>query len=70
MWIIGCDFHPSFEQIAFCNQESGEYGQARLDHASGEAELFYRQVQGRARIGIEATGRTAWRVAHSSPLLA
>ena len=28
--IIGCDFHPRFQQIAFLNQETGEYGERRL----------------------------------------
>ena len=42
MWIIGCDYHPSFQQIAFVNQVSGEHGNLRLDHKSGEAEQFYR----------------------------
>jgi transposase len=60
MWIIGCDFHPSFEQIAFCNTDSGEYGQAKLTHANGAAESFYRKLEGTVRVGIEATGRTAW----------
>ena len=27
MMIIGCDFHPRFEQIAFIDQETGEYGE-------------------------------------------
>jgi hypothetical protein len=25
--IIGVDYHPSFQQIAFCNQDTGEYGE-------------------------------------------
>ena len=32
MMIIGCDFHPSFQQIAYVNQETGEYGERRLNH--------------------------------------
>ena len=32
MMIIGCDFHPRFQQIAFVDQETGEYGERRLNH--------------------------------------
>jgi len=32
MMIIGCDFHPRFQQIAFVDQETGEYGERRLSH--------------------------------------
>jgi hypothetical protein len=54
--IIGCDFHPSFQQIAYVEQETGEYEERRLSHR-GEAEAFYRSLAGRAvRIGMEATG--------------
>jgi hypothetical protein len=47
MMIIGCDFHPSFQQIAYVGQETGEYGERRLSHR-GEAEAFYRSLAGRA----------------------
>ena len=32
MWIIGCDFHPSFQQVAYVNTEGGECGNVRLGH--------------------------------------
>ncbi|HEX6880075.1 MAG TPA: IS110 family transposase [Terriglobales bacterium] len=60
MMIIGCDFHASFQQIAFLNTETGEQGGARLVHGTGEAEQFYRGLSSRARIGLEATGRAVW----------
>jgi transposase len=60
MTIIGCDFHPSFQQIAYVEQETGEYEERRLSHR-GEAEAFYRSLAGRAvRIGMEATGNDRW----------
>lgn len=60
MMIIGCDFHPSFQQIAYLEQESGEYGERRLQHRE-EAAGFYRSLAGRAvRIGVEATGNDGW----------
>jgi transposase len=60
MMIIGCDFHPRFQQIAFVDQRTGEYGQCRLSHPE-EAEKFYRSLAGeRVRIGAEATGNFRW----------
>jgi hypothetical protein len=38
MLIIGVDYHPSFQQIAFVDQETGECGERRLNHGDGEAE--------------------------------
>jgi len=60
MFIIGCDYHPSFQQIAWLNQKTGECGCARLKH-NAEAEAFYRGLQGqRVRVGIESTGGIGW----------
>jgi transposase len=61
MKIIGCDFHPSFQQIALLEVESGKRAGRRLQHASGEAERFYRSLAGEAvQVGIEASGNTQW----------
>ncbi len=61
MWIIGCDFHPKFQQIAFLDEQTGEYGQRRLEHSSGEAEQFYRALVGQpVRVGLEASGYGRW----------
>jgi hypothetical protein len=30
MMIIGCDYHPSFQQIAFVDTETGECGERKL----------------------------------------
>lgn len=58
--IIGCDFHPSFQQIAYLDQESGYYGEQRLGHRE-EAASFYRSLAGRGvRVGMEATGNDRW----------
>jgi transposase len=40
MLIIGCDYHPSVQQIAFIDTETGECGGHRLKHTEGEAEKF------------------------------
>jgi transposase len=60
MKIIGCDFHPSWQQIAWVDTETGEGGEKKLMHADGEAERFYRQEPGPALIGLEATGNSHW----------
>ncbi len=63
MMIIGVDYHPSFQQIAFMDQETGECGERRLNHSDGEAENFYRDLKQRevsVRVGLEATGYSRW----------
>jgi transposase len=60
MMIIGCDFHPSWQQIAWLDTESGETGQQKLVHARGDAEQFYRRLGAPVLIGMEATGNSQW----------
>jgi transposase len=62
MIIIGCDYHPGFQQIASVDTESGELRERRLQHRE-EAETFYRELvaQGvRVRVGMEASGQARW----------
>ena len=61
--MIGVDYHPSFQQIAFLVEETGEYSERRLNHSDGEAEKFYRDLKLRGvcvRVGMEATGYSRW----------
>ena len=63
MMIIGVDYHPSDQYIAFADTETGECGERRLNHSDGEAEKFYRDLQQRViniRVGMEATGYSRW----------
>jgi transposase len=63
MMIIGVDYHPSFQQIAFLVEETGEYEERQLNHSEGEAERFYRDLHARGmhvRVGMEATGFSRW----------
>jgi len=63
MLIVGCDYHPSVQQIAWIDTESGECGESRLLHSNGEAERFYRTLKeqgANVRVGIEATGHARW----------
>jgi len=63
MMIIGVDYHPGFQQIAFLIEETGECGERRLNHSEGEAENFYRDLKQRGinvRVGMETTGYSRW----------
>src|SRR5215470_11505320 len=63
MMIIGVDYHPGFQQIAFLVEETGECGERRLNHSDGEAENFYRDLKARGisvRVGMETTGFSRW----------
>jgi transposase len=63
MLMIGLDYHPSFQQIAFLEEETGECGEQQLNHSDGEAERFYRDLHQRGirvRVGMEATGYSRW----------
>jgi transposase len=62
MLIIGCDYHPSFQQIAFVDTDTGELEERRLEHRE-ETEKFYQElaVQGiKVRVGMEASGQARW----------
>ena len=62
MIIIGCDYHPGFQQVAFVDTETGELQERRLQHRE-EAEKFYRELaaQGmKVRVGMEASGHARW----------
>ena len=63
MIIIGVDYHPSDQYIAFVDTETGECGERRLNHSDREAEKFYRELAARGvgvRVGMEATGYSRW----------
>lgn len=61
MLIIGCDFHPGFQQIAIFDNRTGEMEEKRLQHRA-EAEQFYRSLAGQqeVRVGMEACGHYPW----------
>ena len=60
MVIIGCDFHPSFQQVAMFDNRTGEISERRLQHRE-EAEQFYRGLGGeQVRVGMEACGQYPW----------
>ena len=60
MMIIGCDFHPSWQQVSWLDSETGETGEQKLVHAAGEAKRFYEQLSAPVLVGMEATGNSQW----------
>ena len=60
MLIIGCDFHPGFQQVLIFDNLTGEIQEKRLQHRA-EAEQFYGSLAGQAvRVGMEACGHYPW----------
>ena len=59
MLIIGCDFHPGFQQVAIFDNQTGEIEQKRLQHRE-QAERFYRAMREGVLVGMEACGHYPW----------
>src|SRR3984893_4635039 len=65
MMIIGVDYHPSFQTIAFLMEETGECGEQELHHSDGQAEKFlHRATIAQQRVRM-ATG-AAWLTGRNS----
>jgi transposase len=60
MIIVGCDFHPSWQQVAVLDTETGEVSEHKLTNGDGQAERFYRGLPAPSLIGIEACGNSQW----------
>jgi len=57
MIIIGADYHPGFQQIAFVDTDTGEFQERQLQHRE-EAEKFYRELAAGCReTNLLASGR-------------
>jgi len=60
MKIIGCDFHPSFQQIAMLDTVTGELVERKLLHPE-QATRFYESLAGEeVLVGLESMGNTLW----------
>jgi len=62
MIIVGCDYHPGFQQIVLVDTETGELKEQRLEPCE-PAERFYRELARRGekvRLGMEASGHSRW----------
>jgi hypothetical protein len=64
MFIIGCDFHSRFQQIAMLDSTTGEVINRRLEHENGEAKKFYATLPSPARVGdkVRVVGVPPWPV--------
>jgi transposase len=60
MLIMGCDLHTRYQIVAWVNAETGEVMTRRLKHEGEEVQAFYAHLPKGVRVGIEATGCTAW----------
>jgi transposase len=60
MTIVGCDFHPGWQQVAVFDSSTGEIRELKLTNGNGEAEQFYRSLLPPALVGLEACGNTQW----------
>src|SRR5580692_7342158 len=60
MIIIGCDFHPRYQQIAMIDTETGELVERRLEHENGEARVFYASLPKPVLVGMDATVYSQW----------
>jgi transposase len=60
MTIVGCDFHPGWQQDAVFDPETGEIRERKLENGNGEAERFYRALSAPVLVGLEACGQTQW----------
>src|SRR5579864_1955667 len=61
MKIIGCDFHPGYQQIAMLDTETGEIVEKTLSHErKEEVRTWYASLPGPVRVGMEASGQSQW----------
>jgi len=61
MWIIGCDYHPSGQQVFGIDSESGEVVADRwIAHGGSEVDEFYSSVPAGTEVGVESSGNMLW----------
>ncbi len=60
MLMVGCDYHPRWQQVAWLDVETGETGEQKLVNGDGEAERWYQGVPVPSLVGLEATGNSQW----------
>jgi hypothetical protein len=60
MKIVGCDLHAKQQTIAMVDTETGEFSEKTLAHEGNKVREFYAALEGRVRVGIEATGAMQW----------
>jgi len=60
MWIIGCDFHPSGQQVFAVERETGLIVEQWLEHSGKAVDAFYGRLPRGSEVGVEASGNMLW----------
>jgi transposase len=61
MLIIGCDYHPSGQQVFGIDTESGEvFADRWIGHTWTELEEFYGSLPAGTVVGVECSGNMLW----------
>jgi len=61
MMIIGCDYHPSGQQVFGIDTESGEvFADGWIAHAGKELDEFYSALPAGTVVGVESSGNMLW----------
>ena len=61
MLIIGCDYHPSGQQVFGIDTESGEiFADRWIAHTGAELDEFYQGLPGGTVVGVECSGNMLW----------
>lgn len=61
MIIIGCDFHPSGQQVYGVDDQTGEViADQWISHQGEELERFYAGLPAGAEVGVESSGNMLW----------
>jgi transposase len=63
MIIVGCDFHPGWQQVAVFDSATGEIREQKLENGNGEPERFYRSLPSPGLLLAHAAGTNLRRVA-------
>jgi len=59
--IIGCDFHPGYQQIAMMDLETKELVEKTLSHENKEqVRAFYAALPKPVLVGVETSGQSQW----------
>jgi transposase len=59
--IIGCDFHPGYQQIAVLDMDTKELLEKRLSHeGQEEVRAFYGSLPRPVLVGLESSGQSQW----------
>jgi len=59
--IIGCDFHPGYQQLAMMDRKTKEFTEKTLSHENQEeVRAFYAALPRPVLVGVETSGQSQW----------